>query len=63
MNMVAGAKEPPIAVRLPRPVLDAVTAAAKQNGRSRNSEIVVRLAESLGLRGNRKDEKAAADSA
>lgn len=62
MNMVAGAKESPVAVRFPKPLLEAVTAAAKQNGRSRNSEIVVRLADSLGLRGDKKDEKTPSDS-
>lgn len=50
MNLVAKANENPVAVRFPKPVLDAVTAAAKASGRSRNTEIVVRLAESLGLR-------------
>lgn len=49
MRMVAGAKENPVAIRFPKAVLVAVTEQARVNGRSRNSEIIVRLATSLGL--------------
>lgn len=49
MIMVAGAKENPVAIRFPKAVLVAVTEQARANGRSRNSEIIVRLATSLGL--------------
>lgn len=52
MNVKAKAKENPVVIRFPKAVLDGVTAAARENGRSRNSEVVVRLAESLGLRGD-----------
>lgn len=49
MNVVAKANENPVSVRFPAPVLKAVTAAAQKSGRSRNTEIVMRLAHSLGL--------------
>lgn len=41
---------PPIAVRLPKPLRDAIDKAATENQRSRNSEIVFRLSNSLGVR-------------
>lgn len=59
MNLVASAKQPPVAVRFPQKLLEAVTEAAKKNGRSRNSEIVVRLANSLGLIEAQNEEKTA----
>lgn len=46
-TMIASKQDPAVTVRFPKPVLDAATRAAKRNGRSRNSEIVARLAESL----------------
>lgn len=49
MKLVASAKENPVVIRFPKTVLDAVTTAARANGRSRNSEIIVRLAASLGF--------------
>lgn len=57
MNFIAKANENPCLLRLPKPVLDALNDAARRNGRSRNTEIVIRLAESLGLK--EKGEKAA----
>lgn len=47
MNVVATSKDPSVRVRFPKEILKKVSAAAKQNGRSRNSEIVHRLATSL----------------
>ena len=49
MNLIAGRKEKPIGVRLPAAVRRALDESAAQNGRSRNSEIVFRLAGSLGV--------------
>lgn len=49
MNLKAGRGEKPISVRLPEPVKLALDEAAGKSGRSRNSEIVQRLAGSLGL--------------
>ena len=49
-NAVATRKDPPVLVRLPKQVLEGITERAKRNGRSRNSEIVVVLAQVLGLR-------------
>lgn len=45
--MIAKRKDSPVTVRFPREVLDRVTVVARSNGRSRNTEIVYRLAESL----------------
>lgn len=49
MSSVATAKDPATNVRLPREVMDAIDRAARAHGRSRNSEIVVRLRQSLGI--------------
>lgn len=49
MKLIAGRKQKPVAVRLPAELQEAIEAAAARNGRSRNSEIVVRLAQSFGL--------------
>ena len=57
MILVAGRKEKPIGVRLPYAVRELLDFEAARNGRSRNSEIVVRLAESLGLRAQHDDER------
>ena len=46
--MIAKRKDPAVTVRFPREVLDRATRAARANGRSRNSEIVMRLAQSFG---------------
>ena len=45
----ATTKDQSVTIRFPAQVLTAVKTAAKTNGRSQNSEIVYRLAESLGL--------------
>lgn len=57
MDLIAKAKDSATLLRLPKPVFDALNEAAKRNGRSRNSEVVVRLAESLGLK--EREEKSA----
>lgn len=49
MSVIAKANENPVTIRFPRGVLDALTESARRNGRSRNSEAVLRLAESLGV--------------
>lgn len=51
MNVIASRKEKPVGLRLPTDIREALDREAARNGRSRNSEIVVRLVESLGLRG------------
>lgn len=48
--MIARKQDPAVTVRFPRDVLERATRAAKASGRSRNSEIVIRLAQSLGLK-------------
>jgi hypothetical protein len=52
MPLIATSKDPAVTIRFPKQVLTAVKTAAKTNGRSQNSEIVFRLAESLGLAKN-----------
>lgn len=47
MNVIASRNEKPVGLRLPSYVRERLDEAAKRNGRSRNSEIVVRLVESL----------------
>lgn len=48
--MIATAKDKPVQVRFPsRALLKQIDAAARRNGRSRNSEILCRLAESFSL--------------
>lgn len=47
--LIATSKDLAVTIRFPKQVLTAVKSAAKTNGRSQNSEIVFRLAESLGL--------------
>lgn len=51
MPAVESIKEQSVTIRFPRKVLTAIKAAAKENGRSQNSEVVYRLAESLGING------------
>lgn len=46
---VASREDPSLRIRLPRKLLQAVTAQARKNGRSRNSEIVVAIARAAGL--------------
>lgn len=50
MNLTGSRKEKPIGVRLPPGLRERLKAAAAANGRSQNSEIVVRLADSLGIK-------------
>ena len=50
MTMIARKQDPAVTVRFPRNILDKVTQAAKASGRSRNSEVLVRLAQSLGVK-------------
>ena len=45
--MLATRNDPPVKVRFPGEVLKKLDAAAKKAGRSRNSEILVRLSDSL----------------
>jgi hypothetical protein len=45
--MIASKQDPAVTVRFPKYILDAATRAAMASGRSRNSEIVIRLAQSL----------------
>lgn len=47
--MIAKKTDPAVTIRLPRELLDKATRAANRNGRSRNTEIVLRLAHSLGV--------------
>lgn len=47
--VIATRDDPAFRVRLPKPILKQLDRAAKQAGRSRNSEIVYRLAASLAL--------------
>lgn len=49
--MIATKKDRPVTIRFPVDVLAAVRSAAQRNGRSQNSEIVFRLAQSLGVNG------------
>lgn len=52
MSYVAKRSDKSVPVRFPPELIGPLDAAAARNGRSRNSEIIVRLAESLGLRGS-----------
>lgn len=45
--MIAKKTDPAVTIRFPKTVLEEVTRAASENKRSRNSEILVRLAGSL----------------
>lgn len=47
MQMVASANDTALTVRFPKSVLKSLDKAAKKNGRSRNTEIIVRLVQSL----------------
>lgn len=47
MNLVAKANDTSVRVRVPRKVLREIDLAAAQAGRSRNSEIIYRLKQSL----------------
>lgn len=49
--VIATRDDPAFRLRLPKPILKQLDAAAAKNGRSRNSEVLVRLAESLGVNG------------
>lgn len=49
--MIAKKTDPAVTIRFPKKVLDGVTRAASTNKRSRNTEVVSRLAESLGIVG------------
>jgi predicted HicB family RNase H-like nuclease len=46
---IAAKDDPALAIRLPSDLLAALTAAAARAGRSRNSEIIMRLRQSLEL--------------
>ncbi len=48
--MVVGKEGVSVVVRFPRELLERLTAAARRNGRSRNTEIVMRLTRSVGER-------------
>lgn len=50
MNLIAGRAQKPTGVRIPPELRDRLDEEAKRNGRSRNAEIVVLLAESLNRR-------------
>lgn len=50
--MIAKANENRVVIRFPKTVLEAVTDSARRNGRSRNSEVIVLLAKSLGVETN-----------
>ena len=54
MQKIATRKDPSVLLRVPKPLLKSLDAAAAKNGRSRNTEVIVRLAESLGLNGSEK---------
>jgi len=47
MNLVATAKDPATNLRVPKQLMDLIDRAAKASGRSRNSEIIVRLGRSF----------------
>ncbi len=47
--MIAKKTDPAVTIRFPRKVLDGVTKAAQRNRRSRNTEVIERLASSLGV--------------
>ena len=57
MDLVASRKDPAVLVRLPGRVLAALDSVAKKNGRSRNSEVIFRLAQSLGISDVRTNKK------
>lgn len=50
MNLIAGREQKPIGIRLPAELRQKLDEAAARSGRSRNSEILVRLAESFDQR-------------
>lgn len=50
MNLIASTKDSSLTVRMPKDLLSAVKEAARSSGRSQNTEIVFRLAHSLGIR-------------
>lgn len=47
--MIAQRKDRSVTVRFPPGVVEKLAVEAKKNGRSRNTELVIRLASSLGL--------------
>lgn len=47
--MIATRNDPSVLLRCPKNLLEAVDSAAAKGGRSRNTEILVRLSQSLGL--------------
>lgn len=47
MKIIATANDPSVRIRFPRKILRELDQAAAQAGRSRNSEVIHRLAESL----------------
>lgn len=49
MDYVAKRNDKAVPVRFPPEVIERLTDEARRNGRSRNSEIVIRLADSLGI--------------
>lgn len=51
ITTAASGKDPAFRLRLPKKVLRAITARAKKNRRSRNTEIVLVLAQAVGLDG------------
>jgi len=52
VNVIATAKDPSVRVRFPHQVLKRLDLEAKKNGRSRNTELIHRLSESLGMNGD-----------
>lgn len=48
-RMIAAADDPPLSLRLPADLFADITAAAARAGRSRNSEILVRLRQTFAL--------------
>lgn len=49
MDIIAKANDQAVTIRFPKQVLVALRKAAKSSGRSRNTEAVLRLANSLGI--------------
>lgn len=45
--MIAKKTDPAVTIRFPRQVLESVTKAARDNKRSRNTEVIERLSKSL----------------
>lgn len=58
--MVVGKDGKPITIRFPGELADELAVAAAQNGRSRNTEIVLRLKKSLGKAKSARQQRSAA---